>query len=214
QEEAERLRRADLVVAIQDEERMVLERLGSGVRVVTAGVDFDVHAECAQADRQRILFVASNNPRNRKGLDDFLRLAWPLVRRQLPRAELIVVGNVGASIASGEPSGVTVVGPVEDVTTPYRESAIVINPAVAGTGIKIKTLDALCHSRPIVTWPSGVEGLDSSLRRFCLVAGDWYEFAERVVSALSAFGVEPIDADARDVIARHVSPHHVYAPLD
>jgi len=213
-EEANRLRRADLVVAIQDEEGMALKRLAPSVPVITAGVDFDVVGDVGAADRRRILYIASNNPRNRKGLDDFLRLAWPRIHRLLPDAELLVAGSVSESVATSELPGVTAIGPVEDVTALYREAALVINPAVAGTGIKIKTLEALCHARPVVTWPNGVEGLDPSLAAYCLVARDWYEFSERAVGALSASGANLIGPEARHVIARHVSAEHVYASLD
>lgn len=213
-EEAERLSRADLVVAIQDEERSALERLAPSVPVVTAGVDFDVAPDVGASDAQRVLYLASNNPRNRKGLDDFLRFAWPLVRRRVPCAELLVAGSVSESVAERGAPGVTAVGPVDDVAPLYRQAAIVINPAVAGTGIKIKTLEALCHARPIVTWPNGVEGLDPELARWCLVARDWYEFSELLARALSSSGTHSLDAGARNLVARHVSPEYVYASLD
>ena len=98
-EEAERLRRADLIIAIQDEERQELQRLAPGIPVVTAGVDFDVVADAAGSIAGRILFVASGNPRNCKGLTDFVRLAWPRIRRRVPDAELVVVGGVAAAVA-------------------------------------------------------------------------------------------------------------------
>jgi predicted nucleic acid-binding Zn-ribbon protein len=214
QEEAERLRRTDLVIAIQNTERAALERLAPSVPVITAGVDFEVVADTGVPDSHRILYVGSNNPRNRKGLDDFLRLAWPLVRRQLPQAELLVAGSVSEIVTAREIPGVSAIGPVDDVTPLYRHAAIVINPAVAGTGIKIKTLEALCHARQVVTWPNGVEGLDPSLAQLCVVAHDWYEFSEQLVHALSASGAHAIDAGARSLIARHVSPEYVYASLD
>ena len=51
-EEAERLRRGDLIVAIQDEEHQELQRLAPGIPIVTAGVDFDVVADAAGVDRR------------------------------------------------------------------------------------------------------------------------------------------------------------------
>jgi hypothetical protein len=131
----------------------------------------------------------------------------------LPQAELLVAGSVSESIAARETPGVSAIGPVDDVTPLYRQAALVINPAVAGTGIKIKTLEALCHARQVVTWPNGIEGLDPSLAQLCMVAHDWYEFSEQLVRALSA-GAYAIDADARGLIARCVSPEHVYASLN
>jgi Methyltransferase domain/Glycosyl transferases group 1 len=213
-EEAERLRRGDLIVAIQDDERQELQRLAPGLPVVTAGVDFDVVADAAGSIAGRILFIASGNPRNCKGLTDFLRLAWPRIRRSVPDAELVVVGAVAAAVAGRRVPGLTVAGAVNDVAPLYREAALVINPVVAGTGVKIKTIEALCHLRPIVTWPAGVDGLDPRLAARCVVGRDWYEFANAVVDALTTRDGRRFTDDDRAVIAELVSPETTYAALD
>jgi hypothetical protein len=213
-EEAERLRRGDLIVAIQDEERQELQGLAPGIPVVTAGVDFDVVADAAGSIAGRILFIASGNPRNCKGLTDFVRLAWPRIRRNVPDAELVVVGGVAAAIAGRLVPGLTVAGAVDDVAPLYREAALVVNPVVAGTGAKIKTIEALCHLRPIVTWPAGVDGLDPRLAARCVVARDWYEFGTAVVDALTTRDGRRFTDDDRAVIAELVSPEATYAALD
>jgi hypothetical protein len=213
-EEAERLRRADLIVAIQDEESLELQRLAPGIPVVTAGVDFDVVADAAGSIAGRILFVASGNPRNCKGLTDFVRLAWPWIRRSVPDAELVVVGGVAAAVAGRLVPGLTVAGAVDDVAPLYREAALVINPVVAGTGVKVKTVEALCHLRPIVTWPAGVDGLDPRLAARCVVVRDWYEFGTAVVDALTTRDGSRFTDDDRAVIVELVSPETTYAALD
>ena len=213
-EEAERLRRADLIIAIQDEERQELERLAPAVPVVTAGVDFEVVNDPGGARAGRILFVASGNSRNCKGLTDFVRLAWPRIRRRVPGAELVVAGGVTRALAGRSVAGVTAVGAVDDVSPLYRAAALVINPVVAGTGAKIKTIEALCHLRPVVTWPAGVDGLHPRLAAGCVVTHDWFEFSNAVVEALGRRTTESVAATNRDVIAGLVSPETTYAALD
>jgi hypothetical protein len=215
-EEADRLGRADLALAIQDDERAELMRLAPSVPVITAGVDFDVVGDGGgrAATAQNILYVASNNPRNRKGLDDFLSLAWPRIHRVVPQAELLVLGTVADALATRAAPGVRAIGPVDDLTAWYPDAALVINPAVAGTGLKIKILEALCHFRPVVTWPTGVEGLDPRLAARCLVVRDWYEFSEQVISVLTRPPGGWFTADDRSAIAELVAPEHVYASVD
>ena len=211
-EEAKRLRHADLVVAIQDEERRELQELMPAKRVVTAGVDFDVVEAPGAPSGRRVLYVASDNPMNRKGLSDFLRFAWPQVRRDVPDAELLVVGKV--SHASGiDAPGVIRRGPVHDLDALYREARIVINPAIAGTGLKIKTLEALGHLRPIVTWPNGTDGLPRDLAALCITVQDWYEFSREVATHLRA--EEPIlfSPAQRASIVDLTSPATVYRTL-
>jgi len=211
-EEARRLQDADLIVAIQNDERQQLERLLPGKRVITAGVDYDVVADPGAPSDRRILLVASANPMNRKGLGDFLRFAWPGIQSEVPDAELVVIGKVGESIEVEMP-GVIRLGNVEDLAPHYRSARVVINPAVAGTGLKIKTLEALGHLRPVVTWPSGTDGFAPELAAFCEIAHDWYDFARRVSQLLTTVEPRLFSASERDTIVRLMSPDHVYAAM-
>ena len=120
---------------------------------------FRCRRRSCRLDRGRILFIASGNPRNCKGLTDFVRLAWPRIRRRVLTPSSWSAG-VGVAVAGRPGARLTVAGAVDDVAPLYREAALVINLVVAGTGAKIKTIEALCHLRPIVTRPSGIDGLD------------------------------------------------------
>jgi multidrug efflux pump subunit AcrA (membrane-fusion protein) len=213
-DEAERLRRADLIIAIQDEERAELERLAPVVPVITAGVDFDVVDDPGGACAGRVLFIASGNPRNCKGLADFLRLAWPRIRRRVPGAEFVVAGGVTEALTGRTGAGVTVVGAVEEVSPLYRAAALVINPVVAGTGAKIKTIEALCHLRPVVTFPAGVDGLHPRLAAGCVVTRDWFEFSNAVVEGLARRTADSVAATSQGVIAGLVSAETTYDALD
>src|SRR5262249_2114295 len=113
-EEARRLRRADLILAIQDEEREELQKLVPDMPVIAAGVDFDVADATSTPSGRRILYVASDNPMNRKGVEDFLRFAWPKIVREVPDAELLVAGKIGQTITRSIP-GVVLLGAVDDL---------------------------------------------------------------------------------------------------
>jgi len=212
-EEAALLRRADVLIGIQPDEARDLARLAPDRKVVSVGVDFVV-SEAVHAGQPQgtVLLVASGNPMNVKGLADFLSFCWPLVRRDLPDAELLVVGAVGDSVQHA-PDGVRVLGRVEDLGPLYAAARVVINPAVAGTGLKIKTVEALCQLRAVVCWPSGADGLTEEARAFCHIATDWFSFAVHIKRLLSvddeAFAVE----HARDRLQHAFSPAMVYAPL-
>jgi hypothetical protein len=156
--------------------------------------------------------VASSNPLNVKGLNDFLRFAWPLVRSAVPAAEFRIVGRAGESVDVAYP-GVRIMGQVADLASAYADSRVVINPAVAGTGLKIKTVEALCHSRPIVLWPSGVDGLADEVAALCCVARNWFDFAEQVVELLTAEGSKLTVNLSEAGLAEYVAADRVYAPL-
>jgi hypothetical protein len=211
-EEARRLRSADLILAIQEEERQELQKLMPGKRVVTAGVDFDVVEDAGVPSGRRVLYVASDNPMNRRGLQDFLRFAWPRIRRDVPDAELLVAGRVSATL-DVDSTGVIRLGLVDDLGPLYGQARVVINPAVAGTGLKVKTLEALGHLRPVVTWPSGTDGFAPELAAFCVTVQDWYEFSRRVAGLLVADEAAAFSPADRESILRLASPATVYGPM-
>jgi hypothetical protein len=211
-EEGTRLRRADLILAIQSAEHNELSKIAPEKPVITVGVDFEVTAGALPATGRKILYVGSANAMNVKGANDFLRYAWPLILRDVPDAELVVAGRVGTEIRAAD-ARVRVLGPVDDIRALYAECRVAINPAVAGTGLKIKTLEALSHFRPIVVWPCGTDGMDDSLVRLCLSATDWYEFYLRVVEVLLDQRSEWFDRAERELISNRLSAATVYAPL-
>ncbi len=211
-EEARRLRRADVLVAIQEEERLKLEQLVPGGQVVTAGVDFDRVADPGEPSSRQVLYVASDNPMNRRGLSDFLKFAWPRIRQEIPDAELLVVGKVNPP-GIAEAPGVRRIGVVADLRPLYDAARVVINPAVAGTGLKIKTLEAICHFRPVVTWPNGVDGLAADLAALCTTVRDWYEFAHALVDLLRSAEPRTFSPQERDLVVRLTSPDVVYGGL-
>ncbi len=69
-----RLERADVIIAIQENERAVLESLAPALPIITSGVDFDVVADAGVPTGATVLCVASDNPMNRRGLQDFIQL--------------------------------------------------------------------------------------------------------------------------------------------
>jgi Glycosyl transferases group 1 len=212
-EEACLLERADLLIAIQPQEAADLRRLAPELPVISAGVDFDIPDPVTPpALAPVILLIGSDNEINAKGLADFLRFAWPLVRRAVPDAQLHVVGAVGARAELATP-GIRNLGRIEDLGAAYAHARVVVNPAVAGTGLKVKTVEALCHFRPVVAWPAGVEGVAPQARALCHVAGDWFDFAQLVIALVRSPDEDRDMAQQQQELRSHFSPDCVYAAL-
>lgn len=212
-DEARLLRRADLAVVIQDHERRAVERLVPGLAVVTAGFDAVVAPPAGDPGVRvagRVLLVGSDNAVNVRALRDFLTLAWPAVRAARPDATLRVAGALVRHRVDAD--GVEWLGLVDDLAPEYAACAVVINPAQAGSGLKIKSAEALAQRRPLVAWPEGVAGLEAAAPPY-VVAADWADFAGQVVALL---GDSPLRATLEagfDAYLPRFSAEHVYAEL-
>jgi glycosyltransferase involved in cell wall biosynthesis len=210
-DETRLLRRADLVVVIQDHERRQVEAMAPGLAVVTVGFDAELAPRSTGGRvRGRVLLVGSDNAVNARGLRDFLALAWPAVRAAQPHATLHVAGGVGRHRVATP--GVEWLGVVPDLTAEYAACEVVINPSIAGSGLKIKSVEALAQRRPLVAWPNGVAGLEDEAPPF-VVARDWSDFAAQVVALLG-------DASSRVALERRFDrylerflPARVYGEL-
>ena len=156
--------------------------------------------------------LGSDNPRNVLGLRDFLRFAWPEIRSAIPDARLEVAGSIGLAVPHYA-QGVDVLGHVDDLDPCYARARVVVNPAVAGTGLKIKTVEALSRLRPIVTWPNGLEGTPPEFAALVPPAQDWLDFAERVIAWLRA-PMPAFDAATAASIRQMLSADQVYAELE
>jgi hypothetical protein len=210
---SELLNRADLLIAIQAADADALRILTPHREVISVGVDFTLLNDAPpSATRPVILLVASANPRNIKGLKDFLRFAWPLIRRAVPKAELRVIGSVGEAVEPPLP-GVQILGCVEDLNAAYAEARVIINPAVAGNGLDIRTVEALRHLRPIVVWPSGIDGLGPEMSALCHVASNWFDFARHAIRLAGEEDGARVLIDRCATLAQQFAPDIVYAPL-
>lgn len=186
-EEQERiaLLQADVIIAIQSREARLLKQLVPEREVLLAGMDVDVASSSHEKDiiPDRVVVVASDNALNVHGLTSFLSECWPSIKAAWPKSSLHVVGRVGEMCRVDDPA-IRYSGWIDDLDQIYREASVVINPTVAGTGLKIKSVQALAHGKPLVAWTNGIEGLDFSGEPPFRECHSWKEFAEAVVSLL------------------------------
>lgn len=153
------LRRSDVILGIQERESSYFQRLTYGRRVVrTVGhIIASAPLPFADAPAPIIGYLASANPLNRIGLRWFLEEVWPLVRERGGAGRLAVAGGICEAMSF--PDEVQLMGIVPSPRAIYQVSLFMINPMLSGTGLKIKTVEAMAHGRAIISTPAGVEGM-------------------------------------------------------
>jgi glycosyltransferase involved in cell wall biosynthesis len=185
-EEEERLglERADVVLAIQEEEAELFRKLLRGksdVRVVGHFVEPREVLENPGA-AQCIGYVGAYNPLNLQGTQWFIREVWPTVRHEVPTARLMVAGSICDKLKPGP--GIELLGKVRDAAQAHADFLVSINPMPSGTGLKIKTVEAMACGRPVVATPAGCAGLRSYREQGLIEANDAASFAEAVLTWL------------------------------
>ena len=210
-EERHLLLNSDVIVANYYADDSILSDIAPA-KVVRTSISCDFRPPVSNPIGNKILLIGTDAPSHRKGATDFLRFAWPVVKRAVPTAELLIVGSFCRSIETSD-NDIKRIDKVSDLDTLYAQAKVVINPDIAGTDLKVRFLETIAHLRPIVAWPASIEGVDPALKPLCYTASNWYNFATTVVAVLKdASSVNRIEMQ-RDFIARLVSSDHVYAEL-
>lgn len=191
--EKECLDYADYVVAISKTEQDYFKQIGVTSEIILSEYNaYDSLKKIAVDEdnfySQRLFFGASNNPLNQKGIHDFLMRCWPSIVTRVPGVELVIAGKI-SSYLTGNYKNVTVKGLVsyEEFLNLMGTSAISINPVYIGTGLKIKTVEAISMGLPSVSFPTGIDGLEELKEEAFLLAEDWPDFADKCVELLTDY---------------------------
>ncbi|MDX1621250.1 MAG: glycosyltransferase [Nitriliruptorales bacterium] len=163
EEELRACQRADVVFSIQDNEREHFARSGTPVAVVGHPEPPD-YGPAPQNPRLRLGFAAAYNKFNLysvRALFEELEGTGVLARHG---ARLAIAGNLlPRALSRGEishlPDCVNALGFVDDLGAFYRGLDLVVNPTIVGTGLKIKTVEAIAKGKPLLSTATGSEGL-------------------------------------------------------
>jgi hypothetical protein len=218
-EERRGLERADVILAIQDEEAAFFRTLTQRP-VVTVGHLVSTHVPPSPPTKPIALFLASHNPANVDAMHYLMESIWPLVRRACPHAQLLLAGGICKAVADSDLY--TKLGWVADAASAYAQARVVVCPIRRGTGLKIKIVEALAHGKPVVGTLEALTGLDSARGRGAVVGETAASFAEHTVSILQdaeraggmgaaarEYSNEYRDSCATALAAALQSPHHV-----
>lgn len=141
----------------------------------------------ANSDRLFYAGTLSWEP-NREGLTWFLREVWPDVRARVSNATITVCGK-GADPdlerILHETEGVDYKGFVPDLDTEMKQCRLAIVPMRFGSGMNIKTFDALYRGLPLVTTSTGAEGIELEHERHVLIQDEAKGFSSAVATLLT-----------------------------
>jgi glycosyltransferase involved in cell wall biosynthesis len=174
--EAQVCRRADLVVAVSQDDADALRAIAPGVDplVMPNGLHIEEYAEFeARVPLAQPAFVFTGTMDFRPNVDGvlwFARQVWPRVREALPGASFTIVGrhpHDRLTSLHDEP-GIAITGSVPD-TRPYiRAATVYVVPLQVGGGTRLKLLESSAMGKAVVSTTLGAEGFDQADRAMLL----------------------------------------------
>ncbi len=119
---------------------------------------------------------------NQSAVRYFANQIWPSLREQWPQLRWRLIGKNprGVEHLLTGVHGVEVTGPVADAVAELARAAVVVVPLLAGSGTRLKILEAWAAGRAVVSTSVGAEGLATRDGENICIADTPQAFIERV----------------------------------
>jgi glycosyltransferase involved in cell wall biosynthesis len=187
--ETDAANRFDAVVPISspDMKWFIAAAPGKPMIQIETGVDDTGSPECVLSDSRRVGFIGSLDWRpNAEGLIWFLRQVWPYVSKRMPAAALHIAGKNTPEKVRVQLTGRNVFfeGEVPDAHSFTSSMSVMIAPLFAGSGMRIKILEAMSLGKAVVATPVAAEGLPVTDRRDIMIASDQFMFSSALIELL------------------------------
>ena len=155
---------------------------------VPAGIDFSLLTVPLDKGGKRIGFLGSLDwTPNILGLKWFIQNVWPNVSQRSPGVTLHIAGRNGDNDLSELFSDRKIIyyGEVENSTDFIDDKTVMISPIFAGSGIRIKIIEAMSRGKVVIATTAAVEGIDICPDKNILVADSVNEYSENLLAVLN-----------------------------
>ncbi len=149
-------------------------------------VDLSALPKTTKSFDERAHFMTIGNFRHAPNWDAvlYLQKIWPLIRKQLPKAELHIYGSYPppkATALNNPKNGFLIKGWADNAYDVMQSARVCLAPLRFGAGIKGKLLEAMIMQTPSVTTSIGAEGMHNDLPWSGIVANNTEDFANAAV---------------------------------
>lgn len=161
-EEKKALERADKILAIQDKEAEFFRTILSKPVEVLNHIEVSQYLNKKYSNLKTIGFIGSGNSINFKSINEFIDKFIIFVEKNNYNIILEIAGSICNKL-NLEHKNIKLLGFVESEKDFYSSVDLIINPLITGTGLKIKSVEALSFGVPIISTKIGFDGLKSDL---------------------------------------------------
>ncbi|MGA2879349.1 MAG: glycosyltransferase [Bryobacteraceae bacterium] len=185
----------DYILATSGNDEKLMQAIAAGARITVYPNALPHVVPPPRAERHEIVFSGNlEYAPNIAAVQFFHRNVWPALQSRWPKLRWKILGkNPGPSIRelAARDSSIEVTGFVEDAVAAIAQSQVAIVPLLAGSGTRIKILEAWAAGTPVVSTRVGAEGLEFRDREHLILADD----AESFTAAVSELLALPVNRE-------------------
>lgn len=202
----------DFLIVIQQEHYAAFKKRFPDTSIILASHAVSFTPCLIQPKATNIGYIASNWETNIDALHWFLECIWPPIKET--KVTLNIYGGVGTDFSKSPREQVKVHLHLRDLAEAYRINDIFINPVRYGSGLKIKTVEALAHGRPLVTTSEGARGLTHLEDHALLIADREEDFLSKLKMLVDSFELrKTLGRNAYHYAQENFTPDRCYGAL-
>lgn len=168
--------------------------------------------ECEHQQLINLLFIGGTQDPNVQGINWFIKNIMPKLGSI--SVKLNVYGRVCEKIKTKD-KNVSLCGFIKDLNTAYSSADIVIAPILSGSGLKIKSVEALSFGMPLISTSEGARGLDDEDSNNFIIADDESSFAESIIElSQNRLKLDELSKNAKKYIFKYNNEHDFNLILD
>ncbi|WP_411469801.1 glycosyltransferase [Bacillus thuringiensis] len=115
-------------------------------------------------NKQFIFLGALNIPHNNFSIINFIKTQMDKIIQLIPDCEILVIGKNPSEelmiLAEKYKDNLKIEGYIEDINKVFSESCAMLVPLLFGSGVKLKTLEAISRGLPVIGTDYAFEGID------------------------------------------------------
>ncbi|MFQ4146235.1 glycosyltransferase family 4 protein [Chlorogloeopsis sp. ULAP02] len=185
----------------------------ASIYTVPLGIDFSLYPflEQKQINQQPILGLIGgfNWSPTYSAAERLLTRLWPEIKRRVPNARLQIVGRAAKdALADFEHTkDLEIYQDVPDTLPYFAKTDVMLYAPVAGSGMKVKVMEAFALGTPVVTTSDGVEGIPALDGVHAGICEDDQGLIERTVELLNNSSLQQKRrVQARKLLENYCSP--------
>ena len=179
EEEMKALNRADEILAIQENEAVFFSYL-TNKKIQTTFSYFPI-VKTEIRNNQTLLILSGKNKYNVEGVSYFISVVFDKILVKFPDIKLIIGGAICSEIQKiSNNKNITLYGIVDELLDFYKLGDICINPINNGTGLKIKSFEALSYGKPLICDSHNIIGIYKKETAPILIANSPEEYINQI----------------------------------
>lgn len=194
---------ADELFTLTENDTDSINDLGVTTPCTVIPIHFEMNHRQVDYSINDLFFVGSMNwfP-NIEAVQKLKEELFPILKKEFPFLKLKLAGSFSTKQALI--NGIEHVGFVEDLANFFQSSGILVAPIMAGSGVRVKLLEAMSYGVPIITTEIGAIGIPHNSGLIIVKSSE--EFISKIQQLITSEELrQTIGQQAKEFIQQHYS---------